>query len=495
MTVKFFARLCGLFGLVAVRAFAASDPAAATLQFASHGNSNRLIVFVDGLTTEPDKTFRWGLGVPSWPELMAADTWSEKKQLPLSRYDVAELSFKAAADGQRSIPQLATRALAEFQAKGVLEGYDSLSFVAYSAGGLVLKSMLIQSSISGASALTAKTKAVFLLSVPAQGRAAADFLALLDKQKPLAATFSGSDIAGFLQGLESLWSEYLANRGPTRPLKIYCLHETEPTFGAAVKPGQYAAEGCDDSTEQGGADHITIAKPGSRDARTYRWVEGKLADYFLRFPSDPGPAKTPATLPAVTPPRQMATNDPTATATTDPDAALSQPLAAVTATQTPAAPLPRMQQDMPADAALADVVPAAPLASSIATPSPEVSEIAALPPPIGRRGPAPFQSRPPKSGDWTFALHGPDCNLPEQLWVVQVQERAIQRDGWLASVAPDGTFVTEQASSCATELVRGVIAGRRGAGWYLYADPCRGLYCRVRFKMTWRLPVEAWKDR
>ena len=432
MIVKRFARLFAAIGLVAVTAYAASDPASPSLQYIARGKSNRLIVFVDGLTNDPDKTFRWGQGVPSWPELMAADTTSEKKQLPLSRYDVAELSFKGAADGQRTVPQLATKALGELKAKGVLTDYDSISFVAYSAGGLVLKSMLIQSSISGSSALTAKTKTVFLLSVPAQGKAAADFLALLSKEKTLAANFSGADVPVFLQGLESLWSEYLASRSPTRPLKIYCLRETESTFGVAVKPGQYAAEGCDDSGEQSGADHITIAKPGSREAGAYKWVEGKLAEYFQRFPSDPGKAKTPA----VTPPVAVAANDPAVTSSTKPatPALTAQPLAAAAATQTPIAPqiatTPTPPQPVaPADAAVATVPPA---------PAPDVAAVAALPAaplaPMRRPSVPPPQSPPPRPGNWTFSLQGANCNLPEQLWVVKVQEGRIRSDNWAAKV-------------------------------------------------------------
>ena len=495
MIVKRFARLFAAIGLVAVTAYAASDPASPSLQYIARGKSNRLIVFVDGLTNDPDKTFRWGQGVPSWPELMAADTTSEKKQLPLSRYDVAELSFKGAADGQRTVPQLATKALGELKAKGVLTDYDSISFVAYSAGGLVLKSMLIQSSISGSSALTAKTKTVFLLSVPAQGKAAADFLALLSKEKTLAANFSGADVPVFLQGLESLWSEYLASRSPTRPLKIYCLRETESTFGVAVKPGQYAAEGCDDSGEQSGADHITIAKPGSREAGAYKWVEGKLADYFQRFPSDPGKAKTPA----VAPPVAVAANDPAVTSSTKPAApALTvQPLAAAAAaTQTPTArqtattPTPP-QPPAAADAAVAATIPAP-------APAPSVAAVAALPAaplaPTRRPSLPPAQSPPPKPGNWTFSLQGTDCNLSEQLWVVKVQEGRIRSDNWTAKVGLDGKFASQKTSACATELVRGAISGKRGGGWYLYADPCHATYCRVRFKMTWRLPVEAWKN-
>ncbi len=509
MFVKRIARLFAVFGLVAVTSYAASEPAGPNLQFLSRGKSNRIVVFVDGLTADPDKTFRWGQGVPSWPELMIADTTPEKKQLPLSRYDLAMLSFKGAQDGQSTVPQLATKALLELKAKGVLDGYESISFVGYSAGGLVLKSMLIQSSISGSSALTAKTKAVFLLSVPAQGKSASDFLAMLSREKPLVASFTGGEVPVFLQGLKSLWSEYLASRSPTRPLKIYCLHETQPTYGQSVKPGQYTAEGCDDSAEQSGSDHVTIAKPGSREAGTYRWVESKLADYFARFPSDPGKPKPSASL-------AVAVNDPEATSSTTlstNSAVTTKPVAATppvppapavaAAPQQPMTPVPPAQaSQMPSPAAqIADSAPAAAVAPASRGPEPAVAEVAALPPATASREmrrsvlPPPLQAAPPRPGNWTFSLKGDDCNLPEQLWVVKVQERKIRSENWKANIATDGKFVSQRTSACVTELVRGAIAGKRGGGWYLYADPCNAMYCRVRFKMTWRLPESAWRRR
>ena len=556
--------------LLAVSAIAASSPGKPSLQFVSRGKSNRLIVFVDGLTAEPEKTFRWGQGVPSWPELMAGDTSLEKKQLPLSRYDIAHLTFSGVPEGQRSIPQLATKALVELKEKSVYQSYESISFVAYSAGGLVLKSMLIQASITGSQEIAAKTKTVFLLSVPSQGKAASDFLTTLKNKASLLTNFSGSDVPTFLQGLEALWSEFLSSRGPTRNLKIYCLHETEATFGTPVKPGQYTAEGCDESGQQGGTDHTTIAKPGSRDAGAYRWVRNSLASYFSRFPSDPGKPKTgeavaaiveappqPETPPALPEPAPVApapapstaklpeaaklpepslvpapAEDPPATGATTPlvepapgpakvaqvePKDVSRPATATTMTPVPASPPPRVTLARPAPAP-APVSPqvaqgSSALAARKASPRssapmrvtrPDLSAALqrpdrALPTsprrPVARAPLPDLQVTPARAGNWTFSLKGLDCNLPVQLWVVQVSGQQIRSEDWRARIKSDGRFATERHTACATETVRGSISGTKGSGWYLYADPCKATYCRVKFKMTWRLPESAWRKK
>ena len=250
--------------IASVLALAAASSARAELRFVARGKSNRIIVFIDGLAADPAKAFRWGDGVGSWPELMAADAVSEAKQLPLERYDTAILSLTNTPADHSSVPQQAIRGLADLKAKGVIEGYESIVFIAQGAGGLVLKSMLVQSATSGSGALTAKSKVVFLLSVPAQGRPAADFLSVLAAHQGLAINFGALDVGVFLQGLESLWSEYLSRRGPTKRLEVYCRHENAPTYGVAVAARQYTTEGCDDNSQDSAADHQSIARPASR---------------------------------------------------------------------------------------------------------------------------------------------------------------------------------------------------------------------------------------
>ena len=104
--------------VAAIVASAAGAPSHSDLQFITHGKSNRIVIFVDGLSSDPSKTFRWGQGVPSWPELMGADTSSDRQQLPLSRYDTALLSLAGAAQDKQSVPQLATAARVRDLGKG-----------------------------------------------------------------------------------------------------------------------------------------------------------------------------------------------------------------------------------------------------------------------------------------------------------------------------------------------------------------------------------------
>lgn len=455
--------------------FSAASSAKAELRFVTHGQSNRIIIFIDGLLADPSKAFRWGEGVGSWPELMAADATSEAKQLPLERYDTAILSFAGAATDHNSVPQLAIRGLNDLKSKGVVEDYESVVFVAYGAGGLVLKSMLVQSATSGAAALNAKSRVAFLLSVPAQGRPAADFLTVLAAHEGLAVNFGALDVGVFLQGLESLWSEYLSKRGPTKRFEVYCRHENAATFGFTVAAGQYTTEGCDDNSEDRAADHQSIARPASRDAGVYRWVRTHLADYFQRFPSDPGKPKASSEVAAA----EGATS-------AVPSIIAAKPAEAFT--PAPATP-----------AAAAVSASAAPVTPTSQTVNPRIAENGStspsqtVPDPVPRMGGLAglHEARQPHSGDWTFAIKGPDCNLAGQLWVVQIHEHRLKTDDWNAKIASDGKFTVDSSGACATELVRGTVSGRFGSGWYLYANPCKSLYCRTRFQMTWRRPVPS----
>ena len=454
-----------------------ASSAIAELSFVTRGHSNRIIIFIDGLQADAGKAFRWGEGVGSWPELMAADASSEARQLPLERYDSAILSFNGIAADHGSVPQLAIRGLADLKAKGIIETYESIVFVAHGAGGLVLKSMMVQSSTAGSSALPAKSKAIFLISVPAQGRPAANFLSALASHQALAVNFGTLDVAVFLQGLESLWSEYLAKRGPTKRFEVYCRHESIPTFGVAVAAGQYTTEGCDDNSEDRTADHQSIARPASRDAGVYRWVRTHLGDYFARNPSDPGKTKAGTEVAVAAP-----TSPP----------ALLEPLPIVPLSATGAI----ASENVPVKPAEA-LTPAPPAAAIPDAPTPTPTTTVATPPAMraapeagrnirSRRPSASFARPSLRNGDWTFYVRGDNCNLLNSSWIVTIQQKQLTSESWDAKIRGDGKFVINTSGFCSTELVRGQVAGRSGTGWYLYSNPCLGLYCRARFHLTWR---------
>ena len=483
-------RIAAAFLCALLLGLAAIAPASAELRFVTRGKSSRIIIFLDGLQSDPAKSFRWGEGVGSWPELMAGDSAAENKQWPLSHYDTAVLSFAGSAADRISVPQLATKGLADLRAKAVIESYDTIIFVAHGAGGLVLKSMLVQSAVAGSSSLAAKTRVAFLLSVPAEGRPAANFLSALAQNQSLAVSFGTVDVATFLQGLESLWSEYLSRRTPVRRLEVYCRSETEASFGVKIAAGQYTTEGCDDNGQETSTDHNSIARPASREAGVYRWVRTHLADYFQRFPPD-GDKVEPSVM--------VASAEGVAKAV--PDAAEGPPLPLTKAVQA-AQPAPATAEPPKVVAAAAPAndlspVESAPAASSspapkpAAPPSPPPVSGAADHPRIFRAAPPAAIIKPARSGNWTFSLKGADCNLSNQLWVVQVRDRKLTSDAWNTKLANDGKFAITKSSACATELVRGKVSGTLGLGWYLYADPCHAIYCRTKFKMTWRLPVEA----
>lgn len=484
--------------------------ARADLHFVTKGQSNRIIIFLDALQSEPTKSFRWGEGVASWPELMAKDEAGEAAQLPLARYDSALLSFGGASRDRATVPQLATRALAELKSRGVVESYQSIIFVAQGAGGLVLKSMLVQSTIAGTASLSAKTKVVFLLSVPAEGRPAASFLATLLQNQALAVDFGTIDIGLFLQGLDSLWSEYLARRSATRRLEIYCRSETDASFGQKVAAGQYTTGGCDDNGQEPGTDHDSIARPASREAGMYVWVRHHIADYFQRFPSDPGKAAPP---PAVVAAATVKSGEGQTIAIpavpTSPAMAPAAPVVAapVAAAVPPPVPPPASAEPSPA-AVLAqtpsagDFTPVAPAGQTV--PSGQASLKQSSAPAAGRHtdtapsasarttAPAPHALR---NGEWTFALRDTSCNLKSQLWVVQLRDRHLTSSEWDTRISPDGHFTINAPAHCGRETVQGQVSGTYGSGWYIYSDQCLSIYCKSRFTLTWRRPAAAGNPR
>ena len=450
-----------------------SGLAQAEVTFLTQGRSNRLIVFVDPLWGEPGAAFRPMSGAPGWPDLMASDRQRLSGSAPLAAYDTAVLTFGKAEGTPRTIPQVASKALGELKTAGLTEHYASISFVAYSTGGLVLESMLIQAAISRASPLVDKTAAVLMVSVPADGPAAVAFIKALGAHAPIGAGVGSVETDIFLQGLASLWHELLQNRSAHQQLGVYCLHETKPTFGIAVQPGQYVEADCDGGVTTVEADHETVVRPASREAPQYVWMRERLAAHFGRLAADANIDSAAASAETVAP-------DETPAAPAQP-AATNQASAA-----TPAAPAPAPESVAPAAPPVADPVVTGTVHPLPQAPVPPAGSVAlAAPAPSQRHaGVAPVIR--PLAGDWTFAIRGEDCNLPEQLWVVRIRRGTLESDDWSSLIGPDGSFEVHGEGFCSTVSIEGKVQGARGAGWYAYENPCAGLYCRAPFRMTHR---------
>jgi hypothetical protein len=486
----------------------------AELRLITGKGSDHLIIFVHGLWGDANASFKPASGA-SWPELMANDSATSSDQISLSSYDTMLLTFSepSSQNAQKeTIPQIAAHALSEIEAAGLVDRYKRLVFIGYSAGGLVLKSMIIQASVAKATSLIARTEAIFLVSTPAEGPPGAGFLMRLAAKHPLLATLAQSEVGGFLEDLDSLWTEFLTSRDLSQPLRVFCAHETQPTFGLAVQGDQFASSGCDGDRLTIDANHLDVAKPTSTNGPIYQWVKAKLAEQRRLFPlpgATVGAAKSLPTMSAAA--AEAQTLDTLSDAQHAPgqgEESLSLPGGApqnksqaatagqaVKAPVTEIAPAQSAPVTPPSSPVTADAEPAT-------TPPANAQQVqAARPsmPTMAQEGgvstsrkitrgnhviiASSARAAPAVNGDWVFTIGAGKCDTLSRQWGVHISNRTVSSTYWTFKLDADGKIIYDGSDLCSRERIIGRVSGTFGSGTYIYHNDCLGLFCRAHFTL------------
>jgi hypothetical protein len=484
----------------------------AELRLITGRGSDHLIIFVHGLWGDANASFKPASGA-SWPELMANDSAVSSDQISLSSYDTMLLTFSEPSSQsaqKETIPQIAAHALSEIEAAGVVDRYKRLVFIGYSAGGLVLKSMMIQASAAKATTLISRTEAIFLVSTPAEGPPGAGFLMRLAANHPLLANLAPSEAGGFLEDLESLWTEFLTSRDLSQPPRVFCAHETQPTFGLAVQGDQFASSGCDGDRLTIDANHLDVAKPASTSGPIYQWVKAKLAEQRRLFPLPGDRVSAPKSLPTMSAAAAEAqTLDTLSDAQHAPgqgEAFLALPGVAsgnksqATASQAAKAPVTEIAPDKSATPPTSSSVtadaepPTAPPANA-----PQVEAARPSTPTIAQEGGASTSRKitrgnhviiassaraaPAVNGDWVFTIGAGKCDTLSRQWGVHISGRTVSSTYWTLKLDAGGKIIYDSSDLCSRERIIGRVAGTFGSGTYIYHNDCLGLFCRAHFTL------------
>ena len=101
--------------------------------FFQNEGAEKLIVFIYGLTGDPQKTWRGDGEVPFfWPEEMAKDP-------DFKNFDVLSFGYTSVVGRTLNIPQIAQHLETTLKELKRFKQYQSVSFVAHSLGGLVTR--------------------------------------------------------------------------------------------------------------------------------------------------------------------------------------------------------------------------------------------------------------------------------------------------------------------------------------------------------------------
>ena len=273
-----------------------SIPARAQFSYVTPGDGRPLIVFLHGLGGGAVTSFKAKSGAKSWPELMRDDIDHVRGARPLGDYATATLSFPATCSDRVTVPQVAASLARTLYDDDVWVRHPSIIFIGYSLGGLVIQEMLTTSQHDPRyGALVDRTAGVIFLATPAGGSDHADGLATLleqvpgfDRTCPLVKDLRSIDSNALLQKLDTDWRKFVQAeeriKGRERRLRCACLYETKSVLGVMIVGQSASAAICDDRLAMN-EDHVSIAKPASRNSEVYKRARGLIADIDLLKPT------------------------------------------------------------------------------------------------------------------------------------------------------------------------------------------------------------------
>jgi tetratricopeptide (TPR) repeat protein len=255
------------------------------------------VVFVHGLGGNAFTTWRSGQGnTDSWPHWLADDypqvgIWSLGYPAAPSKWTrfLAILSdrWKLAGHGM-ALPTRALQTLDDFVQRGL--GKRPLFFIGHSLGGLLIKQVL---RVSGDSLnprqkeVLQSTRAVLFLATPHAGSTLAS---LGDKFRTLfGSTITLAGLKAHDAHLSDLFDWY-SNHATARKIETYTYYETIGLKGITIVNATSARAGTGRTPVGLDEDHLSIAKPKSRESQVWAAAVDLLSNHVLReLPA--GPAK------------------------------------------------------------------------------------------------------------------------------------------------------------------------------------------------------------
>ena len=281
-----------------------ASPAEAQFTYVTPGHGRPLIVFVHGLGGDASGSFKAKGSDKSWLDLMHDDPDRVRGARPLRNYATATLSYPATCSDRVTIPQAAAGLVRTLYDDDVWSKHPSIIFVSHSLGGLVVQEMLTTSQGDPRyGALVDRTAGIVFLATPTGGSDHADALAGLldyvpglDRTCPMMRDLRSIDSNALLQKLDTDWRKFVLaedrlKRG--RRLRTACLYETKSLFGVTIVSQSASAAICDERFAMN-EDHMSIAKPATRNSEVYMRVRGLIADIDLqpqRWDAGPAPPK------------------------------------------------------------------------------------------------------------------------------------------------------------------------------------------------------------
>ena len=237
---------------------------------AAPGHGRRVVGFVHGMRGDPSKTWTNKDTHKYWPELVKNDPAFGRPDVFVAGY---ESGTKGAEPRLGDIVTGLRRELVEN--RGIL-GYDAISFVAHSLGGVLVRWLLCDDVLLHEKVLWNKTRLVMTFSAPYKGCDGAQLvgLGILDDSVQLEDVKPGSDM---LARLDRKWQQVRAMGG--RQPAIRCAWENPPGKGPWFMAEVSSTYCCDQAIEIK-ENHFNVVKPDGPDHASHQALRKAYREAF-----------------------------------------------------------------------------------------------------------------------------------------------------------------------------------------------------------------------
>ncbi len=224
---------------------------------------NKLVVFIHGINGDPTETWENEDQKFFWPRELAEDP-------DFKHVDVLSFGYESECGPSLNIREIATHLYTTLDAAVAKTPYQSLSFVAHSMGGLVVREFIL----THLQKLQVPLDSMVLLSTPNLGSSLANLVNAFCQSDSLMDLKDGR--SGYVDSLNDRWREQFEQPNSVKPFHFAAGYELVPMFlvGRIVEKESAIAFAQQISAFK--KDHSTIAKLNGLKDPAYTWVKGRL---------------------------------------------------------------------------------------------------------------------------------------------------------------------------------------------------------------------------
>jgi tetratricopeptide (TPR) repeat protein len=229
-------------------------------------SADKLVVFVHGINGHYRNTWTSKKNKFFWPEHLAINDPAFRNS------DILLFEYKSECGPDLNIPEIAKNLEIQISKWTSKYQYKSLSFVAYSMGGLVAREFILSRHKRLEPKL--QMESLVLLSTPNHGSGLANFVKFFCHSDQLGDLETGRN--GYIDILNDRWRENFEQINNSKNFHFSAGYEIVPTLGIGIIVDKNSATTFAQQVQGFTKDHVNIAKPKNPNDDLYIWVKQSL---------------------------------------------------------------------------------------------------------------------------------------------------------------------------------------------------------------------------